>query len=57
MRLNDVRDETKVTENNFEKYKAVLENKHMIARDKLFKSWIGVKQGRTEPARSVGFTA
>jgi hypothetical protein len=57
MHLNDIRDGTSIGKDILEKYKAALEKNDMVSRDDLYKDWLVLKQGRTNPAKSVGFTA
>ncbi|PTB66877.1 hypothetical protein BBK36DRAFT_1168396 [Trichoderma citrinoviride] len=57
MKYNDARDGTNVSDQVLEKYKAAWEKKGMVAPSGLYVDWYFVRQDKTLPPKSVGFSA
>lgn len=57
MHLNDIRNGTSIGKDILEKYKAALEKNDMVSRDDLYKDWLVLKQGRTNPAKVYALSA
>ncbi|KAL6693922.1 hypothetical protein J3F84DRAFT_378079 [Trichoderma pleuroticola] len=57
MKYNDARDGTDVSGEVLDKYKAAWEKKGMVSPSGLYVDWYFVRQDRTLPPKSVGWTA
>lgn len=57
MKYNDARDGTNVSGEVLDKYKAAWDKKGMTAPSGLYVDWYFVRQDKTLPPKSVGWTA